>query len=43
VAGGLREKIGYGNMNAVFAGFCGITSVVCFLYLGGPPQFRRRA
>lgn len=34
MAGLLREKIGYGNMNAVLAGFCGFTAALSALYVG---------
>ena len=35
VGGGLREAIGYGNMNAVMAVISGITAVLCYLFIGG--------
>ncbi|OQO05665.1 hypothetical protein B0A48_09757 [Cryoendolithus antarcticus] len=38
LAGGLKSAIGYGNMNAVLAGICGATAVVCFLFIGGWPR-----
>lgn len=38
LAGSLRESIGYGNMNAVLAGICGLTSLACFFFLGGQPK-----
>ena len=41
VAGGLRDRIGYGNMNAVLAGMSGITAVACYIWLGGKPQSLR--
>lgn len=34
LAGYLRERIGYGNMNAVLAGICGLTSI-CAAFLMG--------
>jgi MFS family permease len=34
IAGGLRETIGYGNMNAVLAGICGLTAIMAALFLG---------
>lgn len=34
VAGTLREKIGYGNMNVVLAGVCAITAVLAALFVG---------
>lgn len=43
IAGQLRLAIGYGNMSAVLAGICGVTAILCFLYLGGPPRFLRKA
>ena len=38
LAGQLREAIGYGNMNAVLAGLCSVTALLCFVYLGGKPK-----
>ena len=38
IAGGLTEKIGYGDMNAVIAGICALTAILCWLYLGGKPR-----
>lgn len=43
IAGQLRLAIGYGNMNAVLAAICGVTALLCFVYLGGKPQFLGRA
>ncbi|EAT84101.2 hypothetical protein SNOG_08933 [Parastagonospora nodorum SN15] len=34
LAGHLREKIGYGNMNATLAGICGLTAVLAGAYMG---------
>lgn len=34
VAGALRERIGYGNMNAVLAGVCAVTAVLAALFIG---------
>lgn len=34
VGGTLREKIGYGNMNAVLAGICAVTTVFAALFVG---------
>jgi MFS family permease len=42
VAGVLRVRIGYGNMNAVFAGMCFVVSGLCFVFLGGKPRILRR-
>lgn len=38
LAGSLKESIGYGNMAAVLAAVAGVSSVLCFLYLGGKPK-----
>lgn len=38
VAGSLRDKIGYGNMNAVVAGMCLVVSMLSFVFLGGKPR-----
>jgi len=35
LAGELRQKIGYGNMNAVLAAICALTALTCFLFIGG--------
>lgn len=42
VAGWLRDNIGYGNMNAVIAGFCILVSIVNFFYIGGKPRILRK-
>jgi MFS family permease len=33
-AGHLRERIGYGNMNAVLAGICSLTAIVTAIFMG---------
>lgn len=38
ISGGLRDRIGFGNMNAVVAGICAITSVLSFMFLGKIPK-----
>lgn len=38
LAGGLRDRINYGNMNAVLAGVSGITALACYIWLGGKPR-----
>jgi len=38
VAGGLKEKIGYGNSNAVLAAVSGLTAIGCYIWLGGKPR-----
>lgn len=43
VAGGLKESIGYGNMNAVLAGMCGVTGILCAMYVGEWPKSWRKA
>jgi hypothetical protein len=43
IAGQLRLAIGYGNMNAVLAGICGVTAILCFVYLGRTAGFLRKA
>lgn len=37
-AGSLREKIGYGSMNAVLAGVCAVTAVLAALFIGRKEQ-----
>ncbi|KAH7395100.1 major facilitator superfamily domain-containing protein [Phaeosphaeria sp. MPI-PUGE-AT-0046c] len=34
LAGNLKEKIGYGNMNAVIGAICGVTAVMAFFFMG---------
>lgn len=38
IAGGLRERVGYGNMNAVIAAICAVTAVACYMFIGGRPK-----
>lgn len=38
IAGTLKDRLGYGNMNAVLAGICALTAIMCFLFLGGKPR-----
>ncbi|GIZ49922.1 hypothetical protein CKM354_001293900 [Cercospora kikuchii] len=38
IAGGLKESIGYGNMNLVLAGVSGFTALLCWKYLGSSPR-----
>jgi MFS family permease len=42
IAGFLRLKIGYGNMNAVIACMSLLVGIKSFVYLGGQPKFSRR-
>ncbi|KAF2083716.1 MFS general substrate transporter [Saccharata proteae CBS 121410] len=34
VAGALKERVGYGNMNAVLAGLCGVAVLVAWFFVG---------
>jgi MFS family permease len=38
LSGGLRDAIGYGNMNAVVAVISAITAALSFVYIGGKPK-----
>ncbi|GME53332.1 membrane transporter protein [Neofusicoccum parvum] len=40
VAGGLKTKIGYGDMNAVVAAVSGLTGVAAFVWIGGRARWR---
>ena len=42
VSGGLRDRIGYGNMNAVVAGLCVVVSALSWVYLGRIPKTVKR-
>jgi len=39
LAGELKQRIGYGNMNAVLAAISGLTAILCYFFLGGKPQW----
>ena len=39
LSGGLRDSIGYGNMNIVIAALAGITSALSYVYIGGKPKW----
>lgn len=43
LAGELKEKIGYGNMNIVLAVICLIVSILSFVFIGGKPRALRRS
>ncbi|KAF2703343.1 MFS general substrate transporter [Pleomassaria siparia CBS 279.74] len=43
VGGYLRERIGYGNMNAVLAGVCAATAVLAALFIGRKVEIKSRA
>lgn len=38
LAGELKQAIGYGNMNIVLAVMSGVSAILSFLYIGGPPK-----
>ncbi|KAL2064432.1 hypothetical protein VTL71DRAFT_4926 [Oculimacula yallundae] len=42
ISGALRERIGYGNMNAVIAAFCVVVSALSWVYLGRIPKTVKR-
>lgn len=39
LAGGLKQRLGYGDMNLVLAAISIATAVLCFVWLGGKPRF----
>ena len=38
VSGGLKDSIGYGNMNIVMAALCAVTASLSFVFVGGKPR-----
>lgn len=42
LSGALKDSIGYGNMNAVIASISGITAILSFFFIGGPPSFMKK-
>lgn len=42
LSGGLRHRIGYGNMNLAVAGLALITAILSFIYVGGTPEILKR-
>lgn len=42
VSGGLKDKIGYGNMNIVIAMLCLVTAILSFVFIGGKPKILKR-
>lgn len=42
LAGGLKQRLEYGNMNLVLAAISLATAVLCFVWLGGKPGFLTR-
>ena len=41
LSGGLKDSVGYGNMNSVIAGICAITAAACWAFLGRIPKARK--
>ena len=42
LSGGLRDRVGYGNMNAVVAGIACFTAVLSFFFIGGASGAKRK-
>ncbi|KAL8725795.1 MAG: hypothetical protein Q9166_007126 [cf. Caloplaca sp. 2 TL-2023] len=42
VSGALKDRIGYGNMNAVVAALCLTTALLSVVYVGGKPKFLKK-
>ncbi|KAL9028888.1 MAG: hypothetical protein Q9196_002809 [Gyalolechia fulgens] len=42
LSGGLKDRIGYGNMNVVVAMLCLATAFLSVVYVGGKPKFLQR-
>lgn len=42
LAGGLKQRLGYGDMNLVLAAISLATAVLCLVWLGGKPKFLTR-
>ncbi|KAL8697519.1 MAG: hypothetical protein Q9201_007085 [Fulgogasparrea decipioides] len=42
ISGGLKDSIGYGNMNVVVAMLCLVTALLSVVYIGGKPRFLRQ-
>ena len=42
LSGGLKESIGYGNMNIVIAALCAVTASLSFIFVGGKPKMLRK-
>ena len=38
LSGGLKDSIGYGNMNIVIAALCAVTASLSFVFVGGKPR-----
>ncbi|KAL9610382.1 MAG: hypothetical protein Q9167_004922 [Letrouitia subvulpina] len=42
ISGGLKDRIGYGNMNIVVAACCAMTAFLSYAYIGGKPKVWKR-
>jgi MFS family permease len=42
LSGSLRDSIGYANMNVVVASISGLTAILSFVFVGGPPRMLGR-
>ncbi|CZT03497.1 uncharacterized protein RAG0_10224 [Rhynchosporium agropyri] len=42
ISGALRERVGYGNMNAIMGAFCVIVSALSWVYLGRIPKMVKK-
>ncbi|KAK3112366.1 hypothetical protein LTR53_011431 [Teratosphaeriaceae sp. CCFEE 6253] len=42
LAGELKQRLGYGNMNIVLAAICAVTAGLCFAFIGGRPKMLGR-
>ena len=38
LGGGMRDRIGYGNMNLIIGVFCLVTALLTFVFMGGKPR-----
>lgn len=38
LSGGLKDSVGYGNMNLVIAVLCAVTASLSFVFVGGRPR-----
>ena len=38
LSGGLKDSIGYGNMNIAVAALCALTAGLSFVFVGGKPR-----
>lgn len=42
ISGLVKQRLGYGNMNAVMAGVCLFTAALSFVYIGGKPRILKK-